>query len=387
MVIGIMSVRSSIIKSIRSTLDGFPIVTIVGARQVGKTTLARQIAATIDGPHHWFDLEDPAHAGRLGDPMTALSSLTGLVVIDEVQRAPSVFPVLRVLVDRPANAARFLLLGSAAPELRRQSGESLAGRVATHVLHGFGLDEVGIEALDTLWHRGGFPRSLLAHSDEASAQWRREFVRTYVERDVPQLGVRVPAATIRRFWTMLAHYHGQTWNASEIAASFGVSQATVRRYLDLLVGTYLVRQLAPWHENVSKRQVKAPKVYLEDTGLLHTLLGLDTLEAVLSHPKCGASWEGLAIGQIARRLGAEAEECYFWGTHGGAELDLLVVRGSERRGFEIKRTSTPMRTKSIDIALHDLKLDAVDVVYPGAETFPLGPRVRAVAMRRLLTDL
>lgn len=382
-----MTVRGDNVALVRASLGAFPVVALVGARQVGKTTLARQIVDASGGACHWFDLEDPTHAERLADPKVALQGLTGLVVLDEVQRAPAVFPALRVLVDRPTNAARFLILGSAAPDLRRQSGESLAGRLATHTLGGFDLTEVATDALDVLWHRGGFPRSFLAPSDLASATWRREFVRTYVERDVPQLGVRVPAATIRRFWTMLAHYHGNTWNASEIAASFGVTQATVRRYLDLLVGTYLVRQLAPWHENLAKRQVKAPKVYLEDTGLLHTLLGLDSLEAVLSHPKCGASWEGFVIGQVARRLGAEPEQCYFWGTHAGAELDLLVVRGAERRGFEVKRTSTPMRTKSIDVALRDLKLDSIDVIYPGDETFALGPQVRAVALRRVPIDL
>lgn len=368
-------------------LQQFPVVAIIGSRQVGKTTLARHLSRRRGEVVTHFDLENPAHVSRLDDAMLALQDLEGLVVIDEVQHRPHLFPVLRVLADRPECPARFLVLGSASPELLRQSSESLAGRIAHHELDGFQIDEVGAENLDRLWLRGGFPLSYLAPSTEASFDWRTEFVRTFLERDLPQLGVTLPAHTLRRFWTMLAHVHGQTWNASDIARSFGVSDTTVRRYLDLLTSTFVVRQLQPRFANVGKRQVKSPKVYIADTGILHTLLNLVQREDVLDHPKCGASWEGFAIESVVARLGARREEVFFWGTHAGAELDLVVSRGRKRLGFEFKRTVAPKVTRSMRIALETLDLERLDVVHAGEATYPLAEKVRAVAFERLWVDV
>lgn len=371
-------------------LQRFPVVAIIGSRQVGKSTLARMLANSQIGAATFFDLEDPAQAARLQDAKLALESLEGLVVIDEVQHRPELFPVLRVLADRPDTPARFLVLGSALPHLLQQSSESLAGRIAYYELGGFELDEVGDGSdgdPERLWLRGGFPRSYLGDSGEASFEWRREFIRTFLERDLPQLGVSFPATTLRRFWTMVAHAHGQIWNASAFARSFGVADTTVRRYLDVLTGTFVVRQLQPWHQDLRKRQVKSPKIYLADSGLLHALLNLRDREDVLSHPCAGFSWEGFALNEVAARLGAKSEETYFWATHAGAELDLLVVRGRRRLGFEFKRTVAPKVTKSMHIALEDLKLDRLDVVHAGEETFPLGERIRAVGMGRVWVDI
>ena len=359
---------------------------ILGARQVGKTTLAHEVARRHE-PVHRFDLEDPSDLARLAEPMLALQPLRGLVVLDEIQRRPDLFPVLRVLADRPGIPARFLILGSASPDLVQQSSESLAGRIAYHELNGFSLDEVGAGALATLWARGGFPRSFLARSDEASAEWRRDFIRTFLERDLAQLGIRIPADALRRFWTMVAHYHAQVWNGAELARAFGVAGTTVRRYLDTLAAVLVVRLLQPWHENLRKRQVKAPKVFVTDSGLLHTLLGVDSLDELAWHPKVGASWEGFAAGEVIRRLGARREECLFWATHAGAELDLLAARGRRRRGVEFKYTAAPAVTRSMLVALEDLRLDALDVNYPGAETFVLRNRIRAVALARVDEDV
>lgn len=372
---------------VRQLLRRSPVVAILGPRQVGKTTLARDIRRAWPGPSVVFDLEDPADLARFADPMLTLRPLRGLVVLDEIQRLPGVFPVLRVLADRPRSPARFLVLGSATPELLRQSSESLAGRLAFHELAGLSLAEVGAARADTLWLRGGFPRSFLARSARESLDWRLDFVRTFLERDLPQLGVSIPATTLRRFWTMLAHYHGQVWNAAEFARSFGVSDMTVRRYLDLLAATFVARVLPPWHENVGKRQVKSPKVYLSDTGLLHALLNIPTRDDLERHPKVGASFEGFALEAAVRRLGARWDECFFWATHAGAELDLLVVRGRTRVGVEIKRTVAPTVTPSMRSALHDLGLSRLDVIHAGDQTYPLAPRIRAVALSRLLDDV
>ncbi len=378
--------RSAHVACVRRLLGRFRVVGLLGARQVGKTTLARQVAAAAQGPVTFFDLESEADVARLRDPLLALGGLRGLVVLDEVQRRPDLFPALRVLADRP-RGARFLVLGSAAPDLLKQGSESLAGRIAFHALAGFSLEETGPAALDRLWLRGGFPRSFLARSTADSAEWRRTFVRTFLERDIPQLGISIPSATLGRFWAMLAHVHGQLWNSSELARSFGVSDVTVRRYLDLLASTFVIRLLAPWHENLGKRQVKAPKVYFADCGLLHSLLGIETRRDLEVHPRLGASWEGFVVGQLTERLGARPEECYFWRTHTGAELDLLVVRGRRRWGFEVKRTTSPSVTPSMRSALQDLRLDGLDVLHAGEHTFPLAPRVRAVAASRLLEDM
>ncbi|RLB56210.1 MAG: hypothetical protein DRJ42_03985 [Deltaproteobacteria bacterium] len=380
-----MLLRAEHARRVRELLAVSPVVALLGARQVGKTTLARRLAA--DSKHHWFDLEDPDDRARLQEPKLALGPLEGLVVLDEVQLAPELFGLLRVLADRPDSPAKFLLLGSAGPELVRQSSESLAGRIAFHHLSGFGLDEVGIESLERRWVRGGFPRSYLAPDDAESSRWRNDFIATFLERDLPRLGITIGAPTLRRFWTMLAHWHGQTWNGSALARNFGVSDKTVRGYLDILESTYVARQLQPWHENLAKRQVKSPKVYLHDSGLLHALLGIGSEADLLAHPKVGASWEGFILGQTIRRLGARPEECFFWATHGGAELDLLVVRGETRRGFEFKRTSSPRRTRSTTAAMNALHLTTLDVVHAGEHTFPIGDRMRALAVSDLLVEL
>lgn len=379
--------RTRQIQGLKRKLSRSRIVAILGARQVGKTTLARQFLGQARGATHRFDLEDPADLARLEDPMLALSGLRGLVVIDEVQHRPELFPVLRVLADRPRGGARFILLGSASPELVWTSSETLAGRIAYHELRGFALDELAPNPRKQLWLRGGFPSSLLARSVGSSFEWRQDFVRTFLERDIPRLGIGIPAATLRRFWSMLAHYHGQVWNASEFGRSFGVADTTVRRYLEILAGSYLVRVLQPFHENLKKRQVKAPKIYLNDSGLLHALLGLETQRDLEGHPKVGASWEGYAVEQVVQRLGARPEELFFWATHSGAELDLLVVRGRKRVGFEFKRTVSPQVTRSMRIACEDLRLDRLHVIHAGEQTFPLAKGIRALAMDRLLDDL
>jgi predicted AAA+ superfamily ATPase len=370
---------------VRWLLKHNPVVAILGPRQIGKSTLARQIADERRNVT-MFDLERPADLRRLEDPERVLGPLKGLVVLDEVQRRPEIFPVLRVLVDRP-RSARFLVLGSAAPQLLAQSSETLAGRIAFHPLDGLDLAEVSPRNLGRLWLRGGFPRSYTASSGSASLHWRRDFIQTFLERDLPMLGIRTAEPTMRRFWSMLAHVHGSTLNWSELGRSMGVSDMTVRHYLDSLSATFVIRQLQPWFENISKRQVKSPKVYVSDSGLLHALLDIENQEQLDGHPKVGASWEGFVVAQVVRRLGARPEQCYFWATHAGAELDLLVIAGGRRLGFEIKLTTAPAATASVRTALADLKLERVDVVHAGTDTYPLSDRVRAVAAERILDDL
>lgn len=372
---------------VETALRRFPVVALLGMRQVGKTTLAREIASRRRGPVHVFDLEDDRHLARLREPLAALEPLRGLVVLDEVQRLPGLFRSLRVLADRPRTPARFLVLGSASGDLLHQSAESLAGRI-THVdVDGVTLEEIGADRLAVRWLRGGLPASLLARSDDASMDWRRSYVTTLLERDLPQLGVRVPSTTMRRFWTMLAHWHGQIWNGSEFGSSFGISHTAVRRYLDVMTDAMVVVQLAPWHENLAKRQVKSPKTYLTDSGLLHTLLQIDSHESLLGHPKAGASWEGVMLQATVSHLGARPEERFFWATHAGAELDLLIVRGKRRLGFEFKHSSQPAPTTSMRIASKDLRLDRLVVVHAGTDSFPLGDGVQAVAASRLLEDV
>jgi len=379
--------RSAHLKTLLRRLKTNPVVAILGARQIGKTTLAGQVAEAYGRAFHRFDLEDPADLARLEDPLLALSGLKGLVILDEIQRRPELFPVLRVLADRRPRRARFLVLGSASPDLLRQSSETLAGRVTYYVLPGLSLSEVGVPHTPGLWLRGGFPRSYLARTHEESRLWRDDFIRTFLERDLPQLGIRIPAPTLSRFWSMLAHWHGQVWNGSEFGRSFGVSDTTVRRYLDTMSAALVVRQLQPWHANLSKRQVKSPKVYIRDTGLLHALLGIENRTDLERHPKVGASWEGFLLEQVVSHLSVPEEQTHFWATHGGAEIDLLVGRGRRRIGFEFKRTTRPRFTPSIRSALDDLELRQVVVVHAGEKTFPLAERVRAVAAGRLLEDL
>ncbi len=364
---------------IRAALKRSRVTALAGPRQSGKTTLARQIVPA-DSPAY-FDLEDPRSLARLAEPMTALAPLRGLVVIDEIQRRPDLFPVLRVLADRRPLRARFLILGSATPDLLRQSSETLAGRMETVTLSGFSLEELGADALRRLWRRGGFPPAYLARSEQASYVWRQQFSRTYLERDLPQLGITIPAVTLLRFWTMLAHYHGGVWNAAEAARSLGVTEPTARRYLDLLAGLFMVRQLQPWHENLSKRQVKSPKVYLRDSGLLHALLGLASERDILSHPKAGASWEGYAIEETLKLVRPEA--AYFWATHTGAELDLLLIKRGRRYGVEVKFQDAPRLTPSMRIALTDLRLQRLTVLYPGDLRYELDRRVTVVPLAEL----
>jgi len=333
---------------------------------------------------NYFDLEDPVSLARLDEPMTALRDLRGPVVIDEVQRCPDLFPILRVLVDRDPLLTQFLVLGSASPGLLRQSSESLAGRLEIVTMGGFCLAEVGQDAMTKHWLRGGFPLSFLAPSGADSFDWRKNFIQTFLERDLPQLGIRVPAYTMLRFWTMLAHYHGQVWNGAELARSLGVSQPTVRRYLDGLEGVFMVRQLRPWHANLKKRQVKSPKVYFRDTGLLHHLLGVRSERDLLTHPKLGASWEGYVIEEILKAV--RPDEAYFWATHGGAELDLLLLKDGRRVGVECKRVDAPRLTRSMRIALDDLQLEHLVVVYPGEQPYPLSERVTAVPLETLVAD-
>ncbi len=379
--------RTGHLRRLRSLLRQFPVVGILGARQVGKTTLARQLAETHRGPVTYFDLESAEDLARLADPMLALRPIHGLIVLDEVQRRPELFTQLRVLVDQPRARRKFLVLGSASPELLKQTSETLAGRIAYHELAGFSLEEAGQQQWAKLWHRGGFPRSFLSRSESDSLEWRKAMIRTFLEQDIPALGLRLPAATLRRFWMMLAHYHGQVWNASEFARSFGVAHTTVQRYLDLLSATFMVRQLPAWHENLGKRQLKAPKVFFRDSGLLHAFLDLGSGRAVESHPKVGASWEGFALDAVVTRLGALPEECHFWATHSGAELDLLVIRGGVRLGFEFKRSTAPAMTRSMHVAFEDLRLSRLNVVHAGSQTFAMHKQVRAIALNRLLQDL
>lgn len=380
--------RSEHQKTILTLLGDFPVVAIVGSRQTGKTTLATAIADIFGGPVSRFDLEDPRAEARLAAPMLALEGLTGLVIIDEIQCRPDLFPVLRVLADRPEIPARFLILGSASPELMKKSAESLAGRVAYHELPGFDLAELGPDQLDQLWQRGGFPRAFLAASDSASQRWRREFIRAYLERDLPALGFRLAPTTLRRFWGMLAHYSGQLWNGAELARAFGVTEPTVRHYLDILAATYMVRILQPWHENLGKRQVKAPKIYLADSGILHSLLGVGTgAEAALSHPRVGASWEGFALHQVVRALGADWQDCHHWRLHTGAELDLLVVQGTRRLGFEFKRTDSPRVTPSMHSAQGALRLDHLFVIHAGREAWPMAAGIEALPLSQVWSRL
>ncbi len=368
--------RPASLEAIRAALARSRIVTLIGPRQCGKTTLAREFLA--EDSANYFDLEDPASLARLAEPMTALCSLKGLVVIDEVQRRPDLFPVLRVLVDRKGFAGRFLILGSASGDLLRQSSETLAGRMETLTLRGFSLGELGNPAPELHWLRGGFPRSYLAASAADSTAWRKNFIQTLLERDLPQWGVRTPSAALWRFWTMLAHYHGQTWNAAEPARAMGVSESTTRRYLDVLTDAFMARQLQPWHANVRKRQVKAPKIYIRDSGLLHQLLGIRSDRELQTHPKIGASWEGYVVEEVLAAV--QPDEAYFWATHQGAEIDLVLRKDGRLLGVECKRTDAPRLTPSMRIALEDLQLERIAVVYPGSKRFSITSVVEAVPL-------
>lgn len=374
--------RPQAVERVRDLFRTHPGVAILGPRQCGKTTLARVIASE-ESTYTIFDLESPVDVRRLSAPMRNLGALSGLVVIDEIQRRPELFEILRVLIDRPEATTRFLILGSASPSLVKGVSESLAGRVGFLDLGGFDLRETGSASQDRLWLRGGFPRSFLAPDDAASFGWRQDFLRTLLERDIPQLGISIPAETLRRFWTMIAHYHGQIWNAAELTRSLGTGETTTRRYLDILAGAYLVRVLPPWFENLSKRQVKASKVYVRDSGLLHALLELESGDDLLSHPKLGSSWEGFALEQVLTTF--QRREAYFWATHGGAELDLMITIRGKRYGFEFKTADAPGSNRSMRIALQDLQLEHLWVLYPGSDAYELDERLSVLPLRKLPT--
>lgn len=377
--------RTAYLHSIQERLRDNPVVSLVGPRQAGKTTLARMVAEQSTAAVHFFDLESPVDLARLSNPELALRPLEGLVVLDEVQRRPDLFPLLRVLADRPSTPARFLILGSASPELLKEGSDSLAGRVSFVDVTGFSLGELHTHDLSRLWWRGGFPRAYLATDDVATRQWHDDFRRTFLERDIPQLGIQVPATTLGRFWTMVAHFHGQILNQAELARALGSAEPTARRYLDILSGTYVVRQLTPWFENLKKRQVKAPKIYIRDSGVLHALLGIANAEGLQSHPKLGASWEGFCLEQILSLAGDRA--AYFWATHSGAELDLLLFHEGRRLGFEFKFSEQPATTKSMRVAQKDLSLGHLYVVHPGAHDFPLDESITAISLPHLLDVL
>ena len=365
--------RPHYLQQLSTALTRSPIVAILGPRQVGKTTLARlsiqQSGAT------YFDLESPVDRQRLQNPELVLGSLEGIVVIDEIQNIPQLFSVLKVLVDRPQNQAQFLILGSASPHILKNVSETLAGRVEFIELTGFDLSETGASEWRNLWVRGGFPRSYLAASDADSEAWREGFIRTFLERDIPELGISIPSIAMRRFWSMLAHYHGQTWNASELARSLGLSDKTVRSYLDILTGTYMVRQLQPWSVNLGKRQVKSPKIYLRDSGILHSLLYLSDWQTLLGHPKVGASWEGFVIEQAIQLLALP--EAYFWATHNGAEVDLVFFHRGKSYGIEVKFSETPTVTRSMRGAVDELELTHLWVIHPGQHSYPLDEKITA----------
>lgn len=366
--------RSALLGAMTMRLAQSRALAMLGPRQVGKTTLARAYAQ--GHACAYFDLEDPVSLQALAQPVVALDALLGqgkTIVIDEVQRRPDLFSTLRLLIDRHARNTQFLLLGSASPALLRQSGESLAGRLALLEVGGLKVSELVSQDVESmvsvLWLRGGFPRAHLATNDRSAFRWLRDYLSLVIERDLPQLGVNLPVPAMLRFWRMLSHYHGQTWNAADPARSLGISEPSVRKYLDLITGLQLVRQLPPWHENLGKRQVKAPKIYVRDSGLLHYLWGVDSAQALWQHPKSGASWEGFALEQVLHI--AQPDEAYFWATHAGAELDLLMFKHGLRVGVEFKRVDAPKMTPSMHTALTDLKLDALYVVYPGTRRYDL----------------
>lgn len=375
--------RTELKAKVQAALKRSRVVALVGPRQCGKTTLAREFVRA-DSPNY-FDLEDPASLSRLDEPMTAMGGLTGVVVIDEVQRRPELFPMLRVLSDRRPLPARFLICGSTSPQLLRQSSESLAGRIETIGMSGFSLAEVGTAAGERLWLRGSAPPAFLARTESESLIWRKNFVQTFLERDLRQWGIGVPPLTLLRFWNMLAHYHGQVWKGSDPARSLGVSESTVRRYLDILTGVFMVRQLQPWHANLGKRQVKAPKIYFRDSGLLHQLIGIKSEKDLLHHPKCGASWEGYVIEEVLKAL--EPDEAFFWATHNGAEIDLVLRTQGRWLGVECKRVDGPRLTPSMRVALEDLKLEQIAVVYPGTKHYPIAEAVHAVPWQAIAAGL
>ncbi len=371
--------REALYQQIETALGRSRIAALLGPRQCGKTALARHYAT--GKKTEYFDLEDPTDARRLENPLPALERLDGLVVIDEIQRKPGLFQLLRVLVDRQPLPARFFILGSASPDIIRHSSETLAGRIEFIYMSGFDLEEVGTQHITQLWQRGGFPLSYLAQNNEDSAVWRDNFIHTFLERDLRNFGIESPPAQLHRFWIMLAHIHGQIWNAAQLATSLGLSSMTMRRYLDILQGAYMVRVLPPWHENIKKRQVKSPKVYIQDSGLFHSLIEIRDPRTLLRHPTLGASWEGFALGQIVRHF--QVRTPYFWATHAGAELDLFFTIDGKRYGFEFKYSDAPGTTHSMHIALKELQMEHLFVIYPGLKAYPLQENMTAVPLSQI----
>jgi len=373
-------------KSVSEAFAVHPVVAILGPRQCGKTTLARRYAKKLNhlNPDNYFDLEDANDLARLESPQITLSLLDGLIVIDEIQRGPELFQTLRVLVDRPDKSYRFLILENASRKLLKQSSETLSGRIHYIELTPFNMHEA--KDMRKLWERGGFPRSFLAPDDQKSLLWRSSYLRTFIEQDIPNLGFKIPPQHLRRFWMMLTHHHGNIFNASEIARSLNLNGKTVRSYLDILTHTLMVRQLQPWFENISKRQVKSPKIYFRDSGIFHSLLGINSDMTLLRHAKLGSSWEGFALEEVIRSLNASAFDCYFWATHAHAEMDLIVIKGDRKIGFEFKYTDRPKITKSIRIAMEDLKLEEVYLIHPGEKSFFLDEGVKAVGFHNFIFE-
>jgi predicted AAA+ superfamily ATPase len=376
--------RPYYINKIDSLSKQFPAVCLLGARQVGKTTLAKQFAEMSGDAVHIFDLENDRDIAMLDNPQLAFSQLEGLIVIDEIQRRPNLFPALRVLIDSSQKNQRWLILGSASRELLHQSSESLAGRIAYLEVQPF--DYIETHESENLWVRGGYPQSYLARSDEDSFEWRRQYIKTFLEQDIPNLGIRIPTANLRRFWMMLAHYHGNIFNAEELSRSLGINSKSIKHYLDILSETFMIRQLQPWWENISKRQVKSPKIYFRDSGLLHYLLDIENKSALQRHPKVGASWEGFALEEIIRCYHVEAERCYYWATHQEAELDLLMFHRGKRLGFEFKHADSPKLTKSMQIAFDDLQLDELIVIYPAGRTYALAEKIKVMSLTDYLLE-
>lgn len=377
-------------QAVLQSLDFFPAVGLIGARQVGKTTLAKMISENWPGEYLYLDMESPTDQSRLEDAELFLSAHESkLVIIDEIQRRGDLFPLLRSLIDRNRRPGRFLILGSASPSLKRQASESLAGRIAYHELYPFSILEVPSsedKQLKSLWIRGGYPNSFLAPSDELSLQWRKEFIQTHLERDLPNLGVRIHVATLDRFWRMLGHYHGQLWNASQIAGSLGVTGPTVKHYLNVLQDTFMLRLLMPYHVNLKKRLVKTPKVYLRDSGLLHALRNLQTWDEILAHPIAGASWEGFLVEQIFSMLPSRWD-AYFYRTQVGAEIDLLLIPpgGQKPIAVEFKYSLSPKLTKGFYTAMEDTLSDHAYVVYPGQDHWPLAGNITVLPAHEIET--
>lgn len=372
--------RTHLKKRIEQTIDCSPITVLLGPRQCGKTTISQTIS--YHSKSEFFDLENPEDTARLSFPMLTLKPLKGLIIIDEIQRMPELFNILRVLADRKNSEAKFLVLGSASTDIVKGVSESLAGRASFIDMSGFTLEETGNSNLLKLWDRGGFPRSYTAKDSNESLSWRNDFIRTFLERDIPQLGIHIPSTALRKFWTMLAHYHGQIWNAAEFAKSMGTSEPTIKKYLDILTGAYVIRQIQPWFENLKKRQVKSPKIFIRDSGILHALLSLPEGN-ILRHPKLGASWEGFIIEQLLNKY--ETRDYYFWATHTGAELDLLIFHNSQKIGFEIKYADAPKTTKSMHSALESLNLDKLFVIYPGSKRYLIDEKIEVLPSEKIQT--